>query len=452
VKFLIVPTQQFSGTVKAKARIMFSDLPVPVQHFLSANKGKVLCGLDESSWIKTNTAIEDEQKKSQRTRLIKSLVHYTENRFIMTGTLKTKSPINVIDQYQFLDDTLFNEPVADFAEKYIIMINLRTARGKRIQIPQAEYKRIRKRMANAYKQGGDKQLEYSMGMIARELSIDREKLWHICAHKRYSPFLLQNELMSRVADITTSVERWDVMDISKDKYVYEPIPRPVQMSEKNKKLANQLIEVGFLDTIVLGKAPALELSHRLKDICNGFLPIENRIWKGEKEVREITYAPLDENPKLDELLNLLDEIGVEENQVVIWCYRKNAFRGIAQALEDAGIDVVRYSGDETDREKDDAEERFESGVARVFLANEDAAGFGLNCLKLARYMIWYSCGDSAEKHNQAMHRILREESKELKFAYSIFIENSVEERNIDNLNVGQELITDANSKSVFWFD
>lgn len=461
MKYLIVPTQNFSGTLRIKGSddkkltkptVDFTDLPWPVQAFLSAYPNEVFCGLDESSWIKVSSPM-DEQKKSQRTRLIKSLEKYTGSRAILTGTMKTKSPINVIDQYQFLSHTLFPDNPYVFAEEYTIQVTLHTARGRRVMIGQTDYKKIRRRLVNAYKQGGEAQLKYSMIKVYTEYGVPEDKQMHILAHKNYSPFLKQEELMRRVADITMTVGRDDVFDVSFDKYVDEPIRRPVEMSPANKKIANQLIEIGFIDTLALGKAPALELVHRLKDICNGFKPIERLyINKDGNEAREITYEPLSENPKLEELMDLLEEIGIEQNQVVVWCYRRNAARSLAEAFTKADMPFVKYSGDESDKVKDEAEELFESGEARIFLANQDSAGFGLNCLRKCSYMIWYSCGDSAEKHHQAKHRILRGQSTELKFAYHIFVKDSVEERNIGVLDVGQELITDENSKSVFWFD
>jgi hypothetical protein len=461
-KFLIVPTQHFSGSLRietsddkklTKKVVDFTDFPWLVQRFLSAFLYKVFVGLDESSWIKTNVPMAEE-KKSQRTRLIKALERYTERRAIMTGTLKTRSPLNLIDQYQFLSSELFQDNVYAFAENYVIMTTLRTQRGRRVQISQKDYKRVRTRLCNAYRQGGQLQLDFSMIKVEIEMGINKEKQMHIIAHKKYSPFLKQEELMRRVADFTMTVERKDVFDISYDKYVYKPIRRPVELSTKTKKLANQLIEVGFTDTYTLGKAPALELSHRLKDICNGFMPVETLRWDDElgKEVRDISYTDLPENPKLEGLMELLDEIDYEENQIVLWCYRKNAFRQIAKALEEAGIPVVFYSGDESDKEKDAAEAAFESGEARVFLANQASAGFGLNCLRKCSYGIWYSCGDSAEQHHQAQHRILRGQSTDPKFMYHLYVEHSIEERNIEALDVGQELITDESSKDVFWFD
>jgi hypothetical protein len=394
--------------------------------------------------VKTSQAMA-EDTKSQRTRLVKSLEGNTEARAILTGTLKSKSPMNVIDQYQFLSREFFPESPFEFAETYCVMTNLRTARGRRVIISQKDYTKIRKRMVNAFRFGGDMQLEAIRYKINVEYGISDNKMDHIMAHKDYTPFLRQEELMRRVADCTMTVEREDVFDISYDKFVYAPIMRPVVLGKSAKKLANELIDLGFTDQLVLGKAAALELVIRLQDICNGFEPMK------DEETEIVTYRELKENPKLDELEELLEEIGTERDQVVIWCARTNAFDSISERLEAAGIRTVRYSGSESKAEKKEAEALFASGEARVFLANQASAGYGLNCLKACNYCVWYCCGASVEYHHQAQHRILRGQSLTPKFAYQIYVKGSVEERNLMALNVGQELLASSNTKEVFRF-
>lgn len=452
MKYLIVPTQHFSGSVKGmKEAPGFEHLPKIVQKFLRFFKHNVFGILDESSWIKTTTPTAEE-KKSQRTRTIKVLTDYTESRAILTGTLMSKSPLNVIDQFQFLDKELFDDNVYAFAERYCVMMNLRTARGRRVLISQLEYSKIRKRMVNAFKSGGEAMLSLSRMRISNEYGIDGEKLDHIMTHKTYSPFMRQDELTKRIAQYTTTVRRSDVFDIGYDEFVYNPIKRPVELGKKAKALGNELVKLGFTDNLVLGKAPALELQTRLTDICNGFEPIEEKGFDADgKETRTITYRPLDDNPKLDELCDLLEEIGTEQNQVLIWCARTNALNSISERLEKLGISHVRYSGSESEQKKKEAEELFANGEARVFLANQRSAGFGLNCLKDCAYMVWYCSDGSVEAHYQAMHRILRGESTAPKFAYQIYVQNSVEERNARSLNVGKELLTARNPKSTFLF-
>jgi hypothetical protein len=445
MKYLIVPTQNFSGALKGKTEPSFTDLPSVVQKFIHHFSSKVFAILDESSWIKTTQAM-DEKKKSQRCRMIKSLEGVTHSRAILTGTLKSKSPMNMIDQYQFLSREFFPESAYAFAERYCVMTNLRSARGRRVIISQKDYSAIRKRMVNAYRHGGDLQLEASQVRIMNEYGINDEKLAHVMAHRTYTPFLRQDELMRRVADVTMTVEREDVFDIKHDLYVYNPIKRPVTISKTAKKIANELIELGFTDQLVLGKAPALELVVRLQDICNGFEPVK------DEETEVVSYRPLNENPKLDELEELLDEIDTDKNQVVVWCSRTNAFDSISERLVKMDVAHVRYSGSESKQEKEEAEKKFASGEARVFLANQASAGYGLNCLRDANYMVWYVCGASVEHHHQAQHRLLRGQSNTPKFAYQIYVKGSVEERNIMALNVGQELLASSNTKAVFRFE
>ena len=444
MKYLIVPTQQFSGSVKGKKWVDFSDLPKLVQRFITWTKKRMFVALDESSWIKTTQAM-NEEKKSQRTRVIKTLANYSESRAILTGTLKSKSPMNLIDQYQFLDPEYFPESMYEFAERYCIMVTLHTARGRRVIINQKDYKDIRTRLANAYKRYNEQMYKLTYMKICNSYGLRSEQLEHIIAHKEYSPFMHQDELMERVAHCTMTVKREDVFDISYDKAVYEPIMRPVKLDKQAIDMANELIDFGFTDTLVLGKAPALELVIRLQDICNGFEPIK------DEATGLVTYKPLKANPKLDELEALLEEIGTDDNQVVVWCSRTNAKEAIYERLEKLGISYVGYSGSEGKAKKAEAEEKFASGEARVFVANQAAAAYGLNCLKDCNYIVWFCCDASVERHHQAQHRILRGQSRTLKFAYMIYVKNSVEERVIRALNVGEELLSDNNSKEIFRF-
>ncbi len=230
-------------------------------------------------------------------------------------------------------------------------------------------------------------------------------------------------------------------------------------SEEGRRIANELIKVGFTDKITLGKQPALELMHRLQDVCNGFEPcrdeenyevVEDE--EGNKEARpKVYYVPLKENPKLDVLAELLAEIDVDNNQTVVWVSRRNAFASVVERLNSLGIPCVSYSGDQTDDEKKEADRQMRCGEARVFVGNPAAAAFGLNFLANCNYMIYYCMDGSVERFVQAQHRILRGQSKNPKFAYVVAIEGSVEEKNMRSLNAGLELLSASNTKEVFEF-
>ena len=134
-KFVIVNTEAFlKSGLKAKKFVSTEDLPEVVQAFLRACPDPFIV-LDESSRIKTNTPVV-ENKKSTRTRLIKLLSAYG-HRMALTGTLMSKSPLNAVDQYQFLNKDAFNEGMFAIAERYCVMMTLPTGRrAARVLLPE----------------------------------------------------------------------------------------------------------------------------------------------------------------------------------------------------------------------------------------------------------------------------------------------------------------------------
>ena len=450
MKWLIINTEAFSAPgkgLKSEKIVSKEDLPSILLLFLDFFHYPYII-LDESSKIKTNTPMP-EHKKSTRCRLIKTLNDVGE-RSILTGTLKSKSPCNVYDQYAFLDPSIFPETMYEFAERYCIMVTIRIGRGRRVCISRKDYTKIRNRLSNAWKRGGDQALAFSKASIFKEYTISEENINWIIAHKDYTPFVHQDELLRRIAPYTMHVKRSDVFDITHEKFVHDPIMRYVDISAKAKAIGNELINLGFTDNLVLGRAAALELLIRLQDVCNGFEPVEH-ITKGAgkdgKDLREIEYKPFAENPKMDELFELLDEIDVEEHQVAIMCSRLNLIARVEEDLTKADISYSRYE----EGNKEETERRFQAGEVQVFLSTIGPCAYGLNCLAKCDYIIVLSEDNKTEDFYQMKHRILRGEVDHPKFMYIIAVRDSVEVKLIQNLQVGMDLINDTNDKNTFMF-
>jgi hypothetical protein len=456
MKWLVINTEAFSpqGLDKkliagknakgksTKRRVMFTDLPWAVQKFLSAYP-KTFAVLDESSKIKTNTPM-DENDKSIRTRLIKLVGKYAAHKCIMTGTLMSKSPLNVVDPFNFLKEGYFPESMWALAERYCVMITIRVGRGRRVLIGQKDYADIRKRLKNAFIRGGEMQLEAAKESVFKQFAVDYVKQEHIIQHRKYTPFINEKELLRRIAPDTLFVRRGDVFDIQFDKFVKEPIMRPVGLSQDAKRIAGELIELGFTDRLVLGKAPALELLARLQDVCNGFEPVKD-------DEGKVSYRPLSENPKLDELTALMEEIDVGRNQVVIWASRRNILDICADRFEQEGYTFVRYDGSAGNIEKEAAEQAFVKREASIFLANQSSGAYGLNCLAQCSYAVYMCVDGSVERYHQSQHRILRGQLTAPKFSYVIYAAGTVEERQWTALKVGRELIEADNRKEKFIF-
>jgi SNF2 family DNA or RNA helicase len=354
----------------------------------------------------------------------------------------SKSPLNVVDPYEFLKEGYFPETMWELAERYCVMETIRVGRGRRVLISQKDYAAIRTRLKNAYIRGSETQLTAAKESVFKQYGIDYAKQEHIIQHRNYTPFINQQELLRRIAPDTLFVRREDVFDIQFDRFVKEPIMRPVHLSKTAKEVANELVEVGFTDTLVLGRAPALELLIRLQDICNGFEPRKDADGN-------VSYQPFTEQPKLDELITLLEEIDVEKNQVVVWASRRNMLDACAVRFEQEGISCVRYDGSASERDKEDAQQRFSAREVSVFLANQASGAFGLNCLAQCSYAVYLCVDGSVEKYHQSQHRILRGQLNAPKFAYALYAAGTVEERQWTALKVGKELIELDNRKEPF---
>jgi hypothetical protein len=468
MKWLVVPLEAFSPrgvkgrkTVNPRtgrqiaSGVTDEDLPWAVREFLAAFP-RPFIALDESSKIKTNAPM-DEKKKSTRTRIVK-LLNKRGERCIMTGTLKSKSPVNVYDQFDFLRSGYFPESMWEFAERYCVMETI-FAGGERRRVLMSEksWRETRERFKRAYARGlnmggtasAEDVLRLSKDSVFREKAVSAANAEHIVRNQKYSPFVNQAELLRRIKPAALIVRRKDVFDISHEKFVMNPILRPVELADQGKKIIKRLVDVGFTDHYTLGRAPALELFHRIQDVCNGFEPIEEPLPDGaDRPERVITHRPLGSNPKLDALMELLDEIG-EDSQAAVWCSRKLLIRACAERFEKEGVSFVRYDGDIDDAGREEAQKRFAGDNARIFLANPASAAYGLNCLAKCSYAVFICVDDSVERYHQATLRLLRGELQAPKFSYHIYARGTMEERQLERLRAGRELLTDSNARSLF---
>jgi len=448
-EYLVISTQTFGLNVKQHKVKGVALLPFAVQIYLGFHKRNIFCVLDESSWIKANTA--GKKQLSARSTMIGLLGSLVDNRAAGTGTMMSKSPMNLYDQYNFLQPHFFPETRDEFYRKYVITRTYyysgrttTTALNKNDFFDIQNYCRNPNWGLSDYTGQNKEQDNNKIFNMATKYKINAGDIDLIVKAERYWPYRDLDELYSRVDPFTVTVKREDVFDISFDKFVYEPIMVTVQLSAEQKKVYNKLVKDGFSEEFYLGQAQAAELNIRLQDICIGYEPLKD-------EEGNVSYRAFKENPKLNALVDLLDEID-EDEQVVIFCSRTNAVLSITERLEKEGISFVRYTGLENKAEKQESEKLFAAKKIRVFVANIAAAGFGLNTLKNCNYIAWYCVNDSPEQIHQAQHRILRGESKAPKFAYSLFCEKTVELKQFISNKNGEEFIKFRNTKEDFLYE
>lgn len=163
---------------------------------------------------------------------------------------------------------------------------------------------------------------------------------------------------------------------------------------------------------------------RLRQITSGFVSIDGN------------PSPLKENPKLDVLMELIDELPDGEKMVV---FNEFIFSGseIARSLKDRGIKHARlYSGT---RDKRAELRKFnDDPKCKIFVVNSQSGSQGLN-LQVAPYVIFYEAPVSPIVRQQAEARCHRQGQSKTVFLYDIFARCTIDEKILRFLREGKDL-------------
>jgi SNF2 family DNA or RNA helicase len=135
---------------------------------------------------------------------------------------------------------------------------------------------------------------------------------------------------------------------------------------------------------------------RLSQIAGGIFPgvdaDENKIIK-----------LFDPNPKLERLVEVIDELPKGE-QIVVWARFRKEIEFIYDRLTAEGYTCVKFYGGVGYKEKIEARAMFKDKQAQIFIGNPASGGKGLNDLIGATWVIYYSNDYSAENRQQSEDR------------------------------------------------
>ena len=417
MKALIVSLESFQkGTI-----------PSEVQEYLRSCDKEPFIILDESSKIKTNNPCKD-SKKSKRTQAVLKLNNVGE-RCILTGTFMSKSPVNAYDQMNFLCPSFFSESMFAFAEHYTIRRTLTSVRGARVLITQKDYETIRKRLVR-YK-NDPSSLRGAIDGIYRFYGVSREDCFHILQHEEYSPFKNMEELWERIGDTCLKVDRKTSTDIPPK--IYKTFD--IHLTSEQKKLYLQLQNQHCTDKIVVDNG--LKLYLRFQDVCNGYEPIETEEIL-ENGNHRVELVPLKENPKLDMLEEVIDDIG--EKQVVIWCSRSRLLYDAEKRMRELGYTTAIYDGKIDKKAREEGYQSFSEGKTQLIFINQASGAYGLDGLKEADYAVYLCNSYSVEQRAQSENRIYRGTITRSKYIIDITCSGTCEDKVTEALKQGKELL------------
>ena len=406
------------------------EIPEEVRKYILANNGNIFTILDESSKIKTNNPCK-ESKKSKRTQAILKL-NKIGQRCILTGTFMSKSPVNAYDQMNFLCPGFFSESMYAFAEHYEIRRALPSVRGARITITQKDYETIRKRLVR-YKDNPSA-LSGAMDSIHSFYGISKEDCIHILKNPEYSPHKNMDELWQRIGDTCMKVDRKTSTDLPPKVYkTYD-----ITLTKEQTKLYLQLQNQYCTDNIVVDNG--LKLYLRFQDVCNGYEPIDHgdTIDENGKVRHNIELKPLADNPKLDMLEEVIDDIG--DKQVVVWCSRTKLLYDAEAPMKELGYTTAIYDGKVDKKLREEGYQSFSEGKTQLIFVNQASGAYGLDGLKEADYAVYLCNSYSVEQRAQSENRIYRGEITRSKYIIDLTCKGTCEDRVTEALKQGKELL------------
>lgn len=411
------------------------EIPEEVRKYILANNGNIFTILDESSKIKTNNPCK-ESKKSKRTQAILKL-NKIGQRCILTGTFMSKSPVNAYDQMNFLCPGFFPESMYAFAEHYEIRRALPSVRGARITITQKDYETIRKRLVR-YKDNPSA-LSGAMDSIHSFYGISKEDCIHILKNPEYSPHKNMEELWQRIGDTCIKVDRKTSTDLPPKVYkTYD-----ITLTKEQMKLYLQLQNQYCTDNIVVDNG--LKLYLRFQDVCNGYEPIDHgdTIDENGKVRHNIELKPLADNPKLDMLEEVIDDIG--DKQVVVWCSRTKLLYDAEAHMKELGYTTAIYDGKIDKKLREEGYQSFSEGKTQLIFVNQASGAYGLDGLKEADYAVYLCNSYSVEQRAQSENRIYRGEITRSKYIIDLTCKGTCEDRVTEALKQGKELLDMGNT-------
>ena len=174
---------------------------------------------------------------------------------------------------------------------------------------------------------------------------------------------------------------------------------------------------------------------RMRQITSGFLGV-----KGEQTGAKFEIA-FPENPKVDQVLELLDEFPIKDKVIIFHEYIYTG-KMIAQRLKKEKIRHVTLNGQMSSDDQREAVRLFKTDPRySVLVANWRSGGTGLN-LQIANRVIYVESPVSPIHRRQSFKRVVRIGQNKHTFIYDIVAKGSADEKILASLKDGRDLQQD----------
>lgn len=356
--------------------------------------------VDESTILKNFHGLHKAIKGGQFGRSLMAVSASADYRVIMSGTPAPNGPDDLWGQFYFLDpDGVIMEPsFNDFRQEYMQLVDLRPkSRRMKTDSSGQEY----------YVPPGPKD------------------------PKEWMP---KKDMIERVGSLSNPISyRLRIRDHLKDLPECTKTKRMVEMTKEQKIHYKDMLDKlkVVIDDVRITVPVKLTQIMKLRQITGGFI-IDNE---------EVAHV-IPDNPKLEELDSLLEEIG-KENKVVIYAQYQWEIKLIESRYKDRGA-VTVYGGNSSERNLKNISTFINDEACKMIVLHPKSAAHGIT-FTMAHYMIFYSIDHSAEDNYQCVKRIDRAGQKLPTFVYYLLCEGSIDKTIyqvvIDKLKDQEELLS-----------
>lgn len=348
-------------------------------------KYRVFLIVDESNLTKNKDAI--------RTQRIIELSQHCKYKLILNGTPISKNEADMFAQWYILDWRILGyQSFYSFSANHL------------------EYKRVR-------------------------LPSGRE----IVDYNRIERVLNTDYLSEKIAPYTYQVKKSECLKLPEKRYIGEPFGLGEDQWEEYDIVKQIYLE--HVDEI--RPETIYKFFAALQHVVSG-----RRILTGPKSRMETEpMVPDEDNPRLWALRNLLER-EIKDEKALIFCKYKTEAASIGNLLTKIGISNVFFTGDISQKRRQENRKRFKNDV-QCMISNKACGAYGLN-LQFCRNIIFYSNDFDLATRMQAEDRVHRiGQTKEVRI-YDIYAANTIDEFIISCLSRKESLVEEFKKNIEKW--
>ena len=307
--------------------------------FLLAHHPTAIGG-DETNYITNH--------KATRSKRVEKMARTAEYRYALTGTGTAEGPMNLYQQFEFLDPAIIG--IGDFYA-----------------------------FRNRYAVMG--------GFIPKDGPM-RGKPTEIVGYQNL------DELMELIAPYSFQIMKADAYDLPPKRYQVRDIELTKEQWAVYKRIKKDGV-IGMQDGSERAVQNTLETMLRLHQVCGGYTVTGNEVFrtnaKGDTKMKmhydPIEIIPPGKNPKLAEVASIVEESGTKQG--LIWAVYSPEIRIIADKLRSMGKRVGELHGGVPDEERQPMVDAFKRGEYDWVVGNASTGGMGFS-MHTAEVNIFYN--------------------------------------------------------------